>query len=215
MFRTAKAAELDIIAAGSRVVSLAKGNVLFRQGDRCTGFYLVLCGGIRLVFTAADGREHIAKIAVAGDHFAEAVMFLGHPYPLDAFAMKETELLFVSKDAVDSCLAKHPDFARILIANLSGQLHHFANQIATLTLHSAMQRVIGYLLRYIETGQKSGRAVHFTLPASKHDIASHLNISPETLSRSFRQLDDLGLMTVEAREINIPDIEKFRNFGTL
>ncbi len=215
MFRTARAAELDIIAAGSKVVSIGKGKVLFRQGERCTGFYLVLCGGIRLVFTAPDGREHIAKIAVAGDHFAEAVMFLNHPYPLDAFAMEDSELLFVGKEAVDSCLANHPDFARILIANLSAQLHHFANQIATLTLHSAMQRVIGYLLRYIEAGQESGRAVHFTLPASKHDIASHLNISPETLSRTFRQLDDMGLMSVKAREIRIPDVEKFRNFGTM
>jgi len=215
MFRTTSAEELDSIAAGSKTVSVSKGEALFHQGDSCTGFYMVHSGAIRLVFTSPDGREHIAKIATAGDHFAEAVMFLGAPYPLSAFATDDAELLFIGKQAVDGCLESNPDFARILIANLSAQLHQFANQIATLTLHNATQRVIGYLLPYTETGQKSAEGVCFTLPSSKHDIASHLNISPETLSRTFRQLEDSCLITVEARNISIPDIEKFRSFGTM
>ncbi|MDQ6972244.1 MAG: Crp/Fnr family transcriptional regulator [Mariprofundaceae bacterium] len=212
MFRTANAAELDLIAAGSRIFSTPKGIALFHQGEPCTGFYMVLSGGVRLVFTSPDGREHIAKIAIAGDHFAEAVMFLGKPYPLDAFAMENSELLFVGKDAIDACLKRSPNFARILIANLSTQLHHFANKIATLTLHNATQRVIGYLLHFIEAGEKRGNGVCFKLPASKHIIASHLNISPETLSRTLRQLDDLGLMNVEGKKISITDIDKFKNF---
>lgn len=90
---------------------------------------------------------------MAGDHFAEAVMFLGHPYPLNAYAMEDAEALFIGKDAVDACIRQNPDFARILIANLSAQLHNFANKIAALTLHTlhnAAQRVIGYLLHHIE-----------------------------------------------------------------
>jgi len=215
MFRTAQAAELDVIAAGSKVISVTKGNPLFHQGDLCSGFHLVLSGGIRLAFTSPDGREHTAKIAVAGDHFAEAVMFLGQPYPLNAYAMQDAEVLFIGKEAVDTCLKQNPDFSRILIANLSVQLHQFANKIATLTLHNATQRVIGYLLRYIEKDERNGGEAHFKLPASKHVIASHLNISPETLSRTLRQLEDMGLMSVEGRKISIPDIEKFRNFDTL
>jgi len=215
MFSAISSAELDSIAAGSKMVSIRKGDALFHQGDRCSGFYQVLSGSVRLVFMAPDGREHIAKISAAGDHFAEAVMFLDKPYPLDAFAIEDATLLFIGKDAVNACLKQNPDFARVLIANLSAQLHHFANQIATLTLYNATQRVVGYLLRYIETGEQTEHGLCFTLPARKHDIASHLNISPETLSRTFRQLEDLGLMRVEARNISIPDIEKFRRFGTM
>jgi CRP-like cAMP-binding protein len=215
MFRSTQPAELDVIAAGSKIISVAKGNPLFHQGDPCTGFYLVLSGGIRLAFTSPDGREHTAKIAVAGDHFAEAVMFLGQSYPLNAYAMQDAEVLFIGKDAVDTCLRQNPDFSRLLIANLSIQLHQFANKIATLTLHNATQRVIGYLLRYIEKGEEIGGGAHFKLPASKHVIASHLNISPETLSRTLRQLEDMGLMSVEGNKISIPDIERFRNFDAL
>jgi len=215
MFRTAQPAELDVIANGSKIISVAKGNPLFYQGDPCTGFYLVLSGGIRLAFTSPDGREHTAKIAGPGDHFAEAVMFLAQPFPLNASAMEDAEVLLIGKEAVDTCLKQNPEFSRILIANLSVQLHQFANKIATLTLHNATQRVIGYLLRYIEKGERTEYGVHFKLPASKHVIASHLNISPETLSRTLRQLEDMGLMSVNGRRISIPDIEAFRSFGTL
>jgi len=214
MFRTAKAAELDLLAAGSKIICIQKGTALFHQGDPCTGFYVVLSGGIRLAFTSPDGREHIAKIAMAGDHFAEAVMFLGQPYPLDAFAMQDAEVLFVGKSAVDTCLEQNPGFARVLIANLSAQLHQFANKIATLTLHSAAQRVIGYLLHHIEKDDVRQGEVRLKLPASKHVIASHLNISPETLSRTLRQLEDMGLMHVEGKKISITDVEKFKSFGT-
>lgn len=44
MFGSAKAEELDLLAAGSKIVSLARGSSLFHQGDPCTGFYLVLSG---------------------------------------------------------------------------------------------------------------------------------------------------------------------------
>lgn len=215
MFRTARPVELDMLAADSRIVSVPKETPLFHQGDPCTGFYLVLSGSVRLVFISADGREHIAKIATGGDHFGEAVMFLSKPFPLSSYALEASELLFIGKEAVDTCLKQNPDFARVLIANLSTQLHHFANQIAMLTLHKADQRVIGYLLRYIEANEQTKPDISFTLPAKKHNIASHLNISPETLSRTFRQLEDMGLMTIKGRKILIPDIEKFRSFGTV
>lgn len=212
MFRSTSAEELDAIATGSRVVCVGKGDALFHRGEPCFGFYVVLSGCVRLVFTAPDGREHIAMIAKRGDHFAEAVMFLGAPYPLDAFAIEDVELLFIGKKGVDSCIDNNSDFARTLIANLSAQLHHFANQIATLTLHNATQRVIGYLLQHAES-LNSVDSLSFTLPSRKHDIALHLNISPETLSRTFRQLEDSGLISIKGRDISIPDIAKFRKFG--
>ncbi|MFC1568029.1 Crp/Fnr family transcriptional regulator, partial [Pseudomonadota bacterium] len=199
MFRTTSTEELDTIEEASRIINVTKGDALFHQGEPCKGFYMVLSGSVRLVFTSPDGREHNAMIATIGDHFAEAVMFLGAAYPLDAFAISDAELLFIGKQAVDACLESNPGFARILIANLSAQLHHFASQIAILTLHNATQRVIGYLLTHMKVETKVIHDASFTLPASKHDIASHLNISPETLSRTFRQLDELGLMTVEGR----------------
>ena len=213
MFRTICAEELDTLTLGSKIVCVGKGDALFHQGEPCTGFYMVISGGIRLVFTSPDGREHIAKIANAGDHFAEAVMFLGATYPLDAFATDDAELLFIGKQAVDACLVSNPEFSRILVANLSAQLQHFANQIATLTLHNAAQRVIGYLLHQHTATSKAGAAVSFKIPSSKNNIASHLNISPETLSRTFRQLSDLNLMMIEGKTITITALEKFRNFG--
>jgi len=215
MFRTTSDKELDVLAAGSKVVNVAKGKALFHQGEECKGFYLVLSGGVRLVFTAPDGREHNAMIAGRGAHFAEAVMLLGAAYPLDAYATEDAGLLFIGKAAVDACIDSNPSFARILIANLSTQLHQFSGQIAKLTLQNATQRVIGYLLTHMDADAKIMGCASFTLPASKNDIALHLNISPETLSRTLRQLDEADLIIVKGRNITIPNMEEFRNFGSL
>jgi len=208
MFQHISPEILEHIADSSELKTLGKDEALFFQGDVCTGFYQVVSGSIKLMFTSLDGREHIAKISVPGDHFGEAVMFINQPYPLNAFAIEDSELLYLPKQVIDLCMEKHPDFSRIIIANLSEQLHQFANQISALTLQNATQRVIGYLLHSmaLQPGRKS---VSFTLPASKQVIASHLNMSPETLSRTFRQLSDANFIHIEGKKVHIPNFDVF------
>ncbi len=211
MFQHISSDVLENIASSSELKILVKGEALFFQGDACTGFYQVISGSIKLMFASPDGREHIAKIVVPGEHFGEAVMFINQPYPLDAFAIEDSELLFLPKQIIDLCMQKHPDFSRVIIANLSAQLHQFANQISALTVQNATQRVIGYLLHNAVL-QPDKKNVSFMLPASKQVIASHLNMSPETLSRTFRQLSDAELMHLEGKHVHIPNLDAFTQF---
>ena len=82
-----------------------------------------------------------------------------------------------------------------------------------LTLYSGAQRVLGYLLQ--SDGVRNARAgeVSVSLPVSKAIIASHLNLTPESLSRILHGLAEEGLIRVEGKRIHIPDIEKLRMFG--
>src|SRR5512140_1144490 len=120
-------------------------------------------------------------------------------------------LLHVSRDAVFTELDRDPLFARALLAGLSQRLHRLINDVESYSLETGSQRVIGYLLRLDEETTDTGPH-KVTLPVSKALVASRLNLTPEHFSRILHDLTVNGLIRVDARDIEITDIAKFRGY---
>ena len=57
-----------------------------------------------------------------------------------------------------------------------------------------------------------GDPVEFELPASKHVIASRLNLTPETLSRILHGLSESGLIAVKGKRIAVLDMARLSRF---
>ena len=73
-------------------------------------------------------------------------MFLREPYPVDATALADTQLVFVPAGAVDRVLDEDPAMARIMLASMASRLQSKIQDIAMLSLQSATQRIIAYIL---------------------------------------------------------------------
>ena len=200
--------ELRRIAAATLQIESPRGSVLFRRGDSCTGFHIIITGQIKLALQTARGAEKVVEILEAGQSFGEAVMFLEKPYVVTAEALADTSCLHVARTAVFAELDHDPRFARRVIASLSMRLHHLLGDLESYTLQSGTQRIIGYLLSQCDTSR--GTAVQIELPARKNIIASRLNLTHEHFSRTLHALAAAGLITVHGQKISIPDIEKLR-----
>jgi CRP-like cAMP-binding protein len=72
LFRELGAEEIDRLAKGTRESHIPRGQVLFRRGDRCEGFHVIVYGQIKLAFNAADGAEKVVEIMGPGQSFSEA-----------------------------------------------------------------------------------------------------------------------------------------------
>jgi CRP/FNR family transcriptional regulator, dissimilatory nitrate respiration regulator len=212
LFKAMDADELDRVAAGTREVHAARGEVLFRKGDPCEGFHLVIFGQIKLAFNAPSGAEKVVELMGPGQSFGEAVMFTERPYVVYAQALADSMLLHVAKAVVFEEIERNPEFARKMIGGLSRRLHGLVSDLESYTLHSGTQRVIGYLLR--DEPEREGRdgPVSVALPTSKTIIASRLNLTPEHFSRVLHDLSEAGFIRVEGRSITILDIEQLRRF---
>jgi CRP-like cAMP-binding protein len=190
---------------------LAKGEVLFFKGDPVTGFHIAVFGQIKLAVQSAQGEEKIIEIISQGQSFGEAVMFLGRAYPVTAEALTAGLVLHVPRERIEAMLAEDASFARRMLAGLSLRLHSLVQDVEAYSLGSSIQRVIGYLLLQCpEAGDEA--AAEIVLPASKHVIASRLNLAPETLSRVFTELARAGLIAVDGRKIAVPSVVKLREY---
>ena len=202
--------EIGRIARGTREINVAKGDILFHKGGTPTGFHLMVYGQVKLAFSSPQGGEKVVDIMVPGQTFGEAVMFMDKPYPVYAQAIKDSQLLHISKSVILDELGKDPKLGRKMIAALSMRLHHLITDVESYSLHSGRQRIIGYLLR--ENVDDDPAPLVVTLPVSKGIIASRLNLTQEHFSRILHELTEAGLITVDGRRITIPDVGKLRAY---
>ncbi|MBF1163969.1 MAG: cyclic nucleotide-binding domain-containing protein, partial [Dechloromonas agitata] len=99
LFAGMAASDIEHIASCSKLIHAQKGDVLFRAGDACTGFHLLVFGQVKLAFTSSQGNEKIVEIIQQGQSFGEAIMFLDRTYIVFAQALQDSMLIHVPKEA--------------------------------------------------------------------------------------------------------------------
>lgn len=208
MFSELSPEQIGLLAEHCQVVEAARGNYIFNRGDQARGLFLLLSGQLKLGVTSPQGSEKVISIVYPGESFGEAVLFMERQFPVYAQATQDSQLLLVSKQGIFSLLDSDPLVARKMLAGLSVRMHQLVQDIGMLSLQSSVQRFIGYLL---QISAQAPNASSVTLPASKTMIASLLNLTPETLSRTMTKLQQLGLIEVNGKDITITDVAKLRN----
>lgn len=210
LFRNLNEAEIGVIAAGTREYRIRRNEVVFQKGDMAEGMHIVIMGQVKLSIPSAGGAEKVVHMAGPGHTFGEAVVFLDKPYPVSAIATQDSIVLLVTRHSLEVALNDSPMLSRKMLASLSLRLHELIDDMETCTLRTSMQRVVCYLSQQVPVGQ--GGDFTIQLANSKQNIASQLNLAPETFSRVLSQLSEAGLIQVSGRAITVASREKLMSF---
>ncbi|MCK9189437.1 Crp/Fnr family transcriptional regulator [Acidithiobacillus sp.] len=190
------------LLAESRPLTLGSGDILFAEGSLARSFYFLASGRIDLIAAAATGQEKIVEIIQPDDLFAEAVAFLGGRYPVTAQADAATTVLEIPLNRFVESMEQRPLLMRQMLARLSMRLHFLVKELRHLSVESAEQRLVGYLL---DLCPMVNGPTAVELPAKKAVVAARLGLTPETLSRVLTRIRKAGFIDVERRIITIPD----------
>jgi CRP-like cAMP-binding protein len=215
MFSGLSTPERENIAKECTIQRLARGAMIFRAGDECEEFHIIVTGQAKLYITSPSGQEKIIELIGPGHSFAEAMMFIEKPHMLNAQTLSDTMLLSITKQAVFGEIARDPRFSMQMLAGISRRLHELQRDVEGYTLHSGMRRLIGYLLRdFDEKTTPSMGALTVSLPVSKATIASRLSLTPEYFSRVLHELESERLIEIDKRDIYIFDVPRLVSYGS-
>ncbi len=213
LFSDLSPTELSRVALGCQVRRLARGDTIFRYGEPCEEFHVVVSGQVKLFALSPAGQEKVIELVGSGHSFAEALMFTSKPYILNAQALASTLLLTVSKQAMLEEIERDPRFSLRMLAGISRRLHGLVHDIESGALHSGMQRVIGYLLREHQFEGAIGEVYTVSLPVSKATVASRLSLTPEYFSKVLHELEAEKLIEIDKRDIRIIDLPRLAQYG--
>ncbi len=208
LFNALEPAHLEFIAASCQLLKFNRGENIFRRGMPVQCFYYLFSGRVKIYAMSGDGTEKVIHIASPGESFGEAAMFLDVPAPVGTQSIHESTVLALPRSAIYKLIEEDARIAHLMLAGMSMRMHRLIQEIQAVALHSASERVIAYLLQLCSEQMDTQK---ITLPAKKTIIASLLNLTPETLSRTLAKLEKQSLIVVNATEIHITDSEKLRS----
>lgn len=201
MFRHVTGASAVRLAAMARVCHFAKDTQIFRQGTPPPGVYIVASGLVRVYKLSANGKQHILHLVGRGSTFAEVAAIGNFPVPAFAQAVEDSTCVLLPQADFLRALQEDHQLCLQLLGSLAGWVRHLVGLMEDIVLRDAAGRVAKYLLEHCTKTAT-------LLPIAKKDLANHLNLTSETLSRTLRRLDDAGVIIQSEAGIAIANREE-------
>ncbi|MEM7295047.1 MAG: Crp/Fnr family transcriptional regulator [Pseudomonadota bacterium] len=179
--------------------SLKPGQHHVFEGDAARGFANVVNGVGKLARGAADGRTQIVGLLFASDFlgsYGEDAAHAQEPYSIEAAT--ELELCLFPRQAFQEIAARHPGLERRLLARTLSDLEIARDWMVLLGRKTASERVASFLLHVSDRMRSHGckPTESFELPLNRVDIADHIGLTVETVSRQITRLKKLGAIAM-------------------
>ena len=181
----------------------AKGSFVYRAGEPRRSYYLLRSGSAKAMVADEQGKgcvtmfyfptDLIGVSSLARERYAESVELL-----------ERSSVCELPADVFEQQCSANRDLLRGVFSKMSNSYDLERGARLRLNRVAATARLADFL---IEIGARMA-ALHRSrdklfLPMSRYDIASHLSLACETVSRAFRRLEDEGVVAVHGRQIEI------------
>ncbi|MEY4762482.1 MAG: fumarate/nitrate reduction transcriptional regulator Fnr [Pseudomonadota bacterium] len=184
---------------------LARGERLHACGDEVSGVALVVDGTLKSVSNAPDGEEQVLAFHLPGELIGLDALATGR-YRSDVVALAPA---VIRRFPIDSLFSKATPRASAedRLSRAIGETAARAQpQIELLLRRQASERIALFLGGLLGRMQPPGESlVELTLPMSRDDIARHVGLALETVSRGLTRLQDDGVIRVLGRHVEIRD----------
>ena len=188
-----------------------KGEFLMQEGEKSSGFFLVLSGKVRVYKSSPNGKEKVLLIAEPGMTFGEDTLFGEGTFLEMAVALSKTKVLQIPRSHFLKILRTNSDLAFQVMESLTLWIKRLGSSVENVAFHSASEKASRYLVGLTE---KTGSSL-LSLPAKKKEIADQLGLAPETLSRAFHDFSEREIIKISNRQITILDLDQLKEIANL
>ena len=209
LFRYLDDDAIQRLAERGSVISFERGAHIFSQGDISDAFFIVLEGWVKLYRLTPSGDESVMAVMPRGDSFAEAAVFLGGRYPVNASAASHARLLRMESSVFLRSLQNEPELATSMLTSMARHANDLVEQIEELKLLNAPRRVAEFLVGKAPAGAASAE---IALPYEKALIAANLGMTPESFSRALAALDQFGVSSTRDVVV-VEDLRGLRDYA--
>lgn len=194
--------ELQDALEERKIRPFKKNQIIYYEGDRSNGVWIVISGRVKTTKLAEDGRELMTGIHEPDSFLAINTLFSNGNYADTATAVEESTLSLLPLDQLEKLITLYPDVAEKFVKILSSQIRSQEEHLLQLAYQSVRKRVAEGILRIARQLNSE------TITISRIDLASMSGIAPESVSRTLTDFKEEGMIEKKGSTIQIIDMRK-------
>lgn len=188
-----------------------KKESIFSEGDPSDWLYVVIKGKVKITKLSQSGREIILEIISPMDFFGGVAVMRGFPYPANAVAMDDAELLKISRSNLMRILDRFPNLMYCMAMNIGDRIKVSHEALKNIAIEKVESRIASMLIKLADkAGTKTDGAVVIDMKLTKQDIAEMVGTTVETSIRTMSKFKKLGIVSEKGGSITIKDINKLK-----
>lgn len=201
-------AQLDKII--KRRQSHKRGETLFTIEHAFKSLYVVRSGSFKTTISASNGRDQITSFYFPGEFIGLDALYQ-ESYQSNAEALETSSVCELPFDSLHELGKELPQLQIQMLSRLSKELSNDKNFMLLLGKKTADEKLATFLLSFSKRFSDRGfSATEFHLTMSRGDIANHLGLAVETISRVFSRFQEEGLISILGKRIVLNEIEKLK-----
>ena len=197
------------LRASMDTVKIAKGSILFKEGDDGEHLYVIVDGKLKLGTSSGDGRENLLSILGPGEMFGELSLFDPGPRTSTATAVTDAKLLSLGHEKVIPWLKQNPEVSLQLLTRLSQRLRRTNEAVGDLVFSDVPGRVAKAL---IDLGDRFGKTTPEGLlvnhDLTQEELAQLVGASRETVNKALADFAGRGWLKLDGRSVLIADVDR-------
>lgn len=192
---------VDKLVATRRKV--ARGDNLFRNGDKFNALYAIRTGFFKTRISAEDGRDQVTGFQMAGEIIGLDGI-VSDQHTCDAVALEDAEVCVMPFDRIEELSREITSLQRHVHKIMSREIVRENGVMLLLGSMRAEERLAAFLLNLVQRLHARGFSQsELVLRMTREEIGSYLGLKLETVSRTFSKFVDDGIVEVKQRHVRI------------
>jgi CRP-like cAMP-binding protein len=196
------------VAEATHAVKFRKGQALFMQGQPSASLYSLASGMVKICTHTPEGREQIIGLSHPGNLLVGLQSIAEDDYAYSATAATHVRACKIDHAKLLHMVRERGDVAMSLIRALNAQLAHSRALMEVMGHKSAGAKIASLILLMVPKSQHDN--TEFSLPFSRLEIASLLNLSEETVCRQMADMKRSGIIRSPRRFVAILEWARLR-----
>jgi len=206
LFKNLSDQELKELQPYLVITSYRKKGDIFSEGDPPEWFYVVAKGKVKITKLSHEGKEIILEIISPHDIFGGVAVLRNFPYPANAVAMEDTEVIKISRKNLMRLVDRFPNLMYCIALQLGDRMKSSYDSLKNIALERVEARIAALLLKLSnKIGVETAKGVLIDMRLTKQDVADMVGTTVETSIRTFSKFKKEGLVADTDGKIIIMD----------
>ncbi|HEY9114263.1 MAG TPA: Crp/Fnr family transcriptional regulator [Bacteroidales bacterium] len=203
--------ELELHDQNCTEVTVKAGEIIIKEGLLSSHIAYLKSGLAKIHKKGVKGTDQILKILQPGSYIGMQTILSNKIHQYSASAVENSQVCFIDINLFKQLITKNTQFANELILYLCGDELTYFDRFVNIHQKQINGRLADTILFF--SNEINNGNLEFDLPLSRYDLAALIFATRESVTRSIKELSDIGAILVNGKHIKILNLSLLKTIS--